>query len=200
MLTFLTVIFSSWRVSNLNIVAAIRGTTKQPAARQHAQANWRWLLLSLPASPCRWSPQPSSAGAATATMSSGVLRRARPPWSGAGYSVAAVHAHPATRAVAAVCATASACPRPGSSHDGGLLLGAAFFITGPGIDTAFPFALGFSLMAAGVAQVPDTVQAPRAPGLHDRRRLAAHHLGSDCRRAPRHRSSASSTATSRCSS
>ena len=41
-LTFLTVIFSSWRVSNLNIVRAIRDIPEPPARRM----GWRWLATA----------------------------------------------------------------------------------------------------------------------------------------------------------
>jgi len=42
-LTFLTVIFSSWRVSNLNIVRAIRDIPEPPARRM----GWRWLATAI---------------------------------------------------------------------------------------------------------------------------------------------------------
>jgi putative ABC transport system permease protein len=42
-LTFLTVVFSSWRVSNLNIVRAIRDIPEPPARRM----GWRWLATGV---------------------------------------------------------------------------------------------------------------------------------------------------------
>jgi putative ABC transport system permease protein len=47
--TFLTVVFSAIKVSNVDIVAAIRGTAEDepPAVRQSVQ--WRWVLAGVPA-------------------------------------------------------------------------------------------------------------------------------------------------------
>ncbi|MGH9200559.1 MAG: ABC transporter permease, partial [Vicinamibacterales bacterium] len=47
-LTFLTVIFASWRISNLNIVAAIRGTEEDKRAEERRRANWWWVAASIP--------------------------------------------------------------------------------------------------------------------------------------------------------
>lgn len=78
-LTFITVVFASWRVSKLNIVRAIRDIP-EPASRR---MSWRWLAVG----------------------------------------------------VASV------------------LVGALLFVLGLGSDLAFPFALGFTVLAAGAALV-----------------------------------------------
>jgi len=48
-LTFVTVTFSSWRISNLNIVAAIRGTEENVHREASAVVSWPWLAASVPA-------------------------------------------------------------------------------------------------------------------------------------------------------
>ncbi len=49
-LTFLTVVISSMRVSRLNIVAAMRGLDEGRRRREHRQrTHWRWVLAGVPA-------------------------------------------------------------------------------------------------------------------------------------------------------
>ena len=47
-LTFFTVAISSWRVSNLNIVSAIRGTEEPRKGDGRRGIRWRWILASIP--------------------------------------------------------------------------------------------------------------------------------------------------------
>jgi putative ABC transport system permease protein len=49
-LTFITVVFSSLRISRLNVVAAVRGTDEAPTRREaRRQTRWLWVALGLPA-------------------------------------------------------------------------------------------------------------------------------------------------------
>lgn len=91
MLTFLTVTFASWRVSNLNIVRAIRDIPEPTGGRMGR----RWLV-------------------------GGLL---------------------------------------------GIVLGAALMVLGLGNDAAFPFALGFSMIAFGAAIVGRFLGVPERPAL-----------------------------------
>jgi putative ABC transport system permease protein len=47
-LTFFTVAISSWRVSTLNIVSAIRGTEEPRQDQRQRRIRWRWIVASLP--------------------------------------------------------------------------------------------------------------------------------------------------------
>jgi putative ABC transport system permease protein len=110
-LTFLTVVFSSWRVSNLNIVAAIRGTEEDKRPETRRRINWWWVLGSLPlliVPPLGlWLLLRNGFGLPSAWIISG----------------------------------------------GGIIFGTLFILLGLSADAAFPFALGFSLLAAGVARL-----------------------------------------------
>lgn len=48
-LTFITVVFASWRVSHLNIVAAIRGLDDQKSRHVRNRTRWLWVLFGVPA-------------------------------------------------------------------------------------------------------------------------------------------------------
>ncbi len=48
-LTFITVLISSMRVSRLNIVAAIRGTDDAKGREPKRRTNWTWVILGIPA-------------------------------------------------------------------------------------------------------------------------------------------------------
>jgi putative ABC transport system permease protein len=48
-LTFLTVVFSSMRVSSVNIVAAIRGTPEDETPEEKRGIRWLWVVIGVPA-------------------------------------------------------------------------------------------------------------------------------------------------------
>ncbi|MCB9484184.1 MAG: FtsX-like permease family protein [Dehalococcoidia bacterium] len=48
-ITFLTVTVSSYKVSRVNIVAAIRGTDEEPPRPRKRQVSWRWVAVGIPA-------------------------------------------------------------------------------------------------------------------------------------------------------
>ncbi|MDO8616153.1 MAG: FtsX-like permease family protein [Dehalococcoidia bacterium] len=120
-LTFLTVTIASWRVSFLNVVAAIRGLEDPRSRRQRRQARWLWVLLGIPA---------------LALPPLGlwlIMRKGLDIQWGVVLSV------------------------------GGVLLGALLLTLGIQAGQAFPFALGFSLTAAGVARLLTVSRAPDRP-------------------------------------
>lgn len=47
-LTFITVVISSMKVSSVNIVAAIRGTPEDETPGEKRRISWRWLIASVP--------------------------------------------------------------------------------------------------------------------------------------------------------
>jgi len=120
-LTFLTVMFASWRVSFLNIVSAIRGLEDQHHMRVRRRTRWRWVLLGMPALVVPplgiWM----------------IMRQGLDIQWGVIMSV------------------------------GGALLGALLLFLGLQTGQAFPFALGFSLMAAGWARLMTIFKAPDRP-------------------------------------
>lgn len=135
-LTFATVTFSSWRVSNLNIVSAIRGTAEDRRPIKQRVTDWWWVL------------------------------------GGAGVCMSAI-----TVAVLVFAPMGLVVPvglwlllRKGFNlawawilSAGGLLLGLVLLIAGMSSDLAFPFALGFSLMAAGAARALTLFKQPERP-------------------------------------
>ena len=48
-ITFLTVVVSSYKVSRVNIVAAIRGTDEEPSLPGKRRVSWRWVAAGVPA-------------------------------------------------------------------------------------------------------------------------------------------------------
>jgi putative ABC transport system permease protein len=120
-ITFLTVVFSSWRVSNLNIVAAIRGTEEDKRPEERRRTNWWWVFGSIPflvIPPLGlWLLLRNGFGLPSAWIISG----------------------------------------------GGILFGALFIWMGLSSDTAFPFALGFSLLGAGIARLLTLLKLPDRP-------------------------------------
>jgi putative ABC transport system permease protein len=120
-LTFLTVAISSWRVSHLNIVSAIRGTEEPHQADGRRRIKWRWIVASIPfllIPPLGlWFLLRNGLGLPSAWIVSG----------------------------------------------GGLLFGFLFFLLGISSDSAFPFALGFSLMIAGAAVLLRLLKFPERP-------------------------------------
>jgi putative ABC transport system permease protein len=122
-LTFLTVAISSWRVSNLNIVSAIRGTEEPNKPDVRRRVRWRWILASIPffippATPLGlWFLLRNGLGLPSAWIVSGC----------------------------------------------GLFFGFLFFLLGISGDSAFPFALGFSLMTAGAAVLLRLLKFPERP-------------------------------------
>ena len=120
-LTFLTVVFSSWRVSNLNIVAAIRGTEEDKRPEERRRTNWWWVFGSLPF-------------IIIPPLGLWLLLRN-------GFGL------PSAWIISA----------------GGILFGALFFLLGLAVDAAFPFALGFSLLGAGIARTLTLLKLPDRP-------------------------------------
>jgi len=120
-LTFLTVTFSSWRVSNLNIVAAIRGTEEDKRPEGRRKINWLWVAGAIPflvIPPLGlWFMLRNGFGLPSAWIISG----------------------------------------------GGIVFGALFFLLGLSADSAFPFALGFSLLGAGIARMLTLLKLPDRP-------------------------------------
>ncbi len=120
-LTFATVTFASWRVSNLNIVAAIRGTSDIRPPEERRRTRWLWVLLAIPAM-------------IAPPLGLWLLLR-----KGFGLPWAWIVA------------------------GGGLILGSLFSWLGLDSNQAFPFALGFSLIAAGVARTLGLFKLPDRP-------------------------------------
>jgi putative ABC transport system permease protein len=120
-LTFLTVVFSSWRVSSLNIVAAIRGTEEDKRPEGRRRINWWWVFGSLPF-------------LLIPPLGLWLLLRN-------GFGL------PSAWIVSA----------------GGILFGGLFVWMGLASDTAFPFALGFSLLGAGIARLLTLLKLPDRP-------------------------------------
>jgi len=120
-LTFLSVAISSWRVSTLNIVSAIRGTEEPHHGDGRRRISWRWILISIPflvIPPLGlWFLLRNGLGLPSAWIVSG----------------------------------------------GGLLFGFLFFLLGITNNSAFPFALGFSLMTAGAAVLLRLLKFPERP-------------------------------------
>ncbi len=140
-LTFATVTFSSWRVSTLNIVAAIRGTEDDRRPVQQRVTQWRWVLLALPAMAvpplglwllCR-------KGLGLAWSSWWVL-----------FSIPAFGIPPL--GLWLLLRNGFGLPAAWIISWGGLILGALLVVSGMSSDLAFPFALGCSLFAAGAAR------------------------------------------------
>ncbi len=120
-LTFLTVTFSSWRVSNLNIVSAIRGTGDDRRSPERRRVSWRWVVISVPS-------------LIVPPLGLYLLLR-----KGLAISWAWI------------------------ISVGGTMLGALLFVAGLSSNSAFPFALGFSLMIAGAARAIALFRAPERP-------------------------------------
>ena len=120
-LTFLTVTFSSWRVSNLNIVAAIRGTEDDKRTEERRKTNWFWVIGAIPfliIPPLGlWFLLRNGFGLPSAWIIGG----------------------------------------------GGIVFGALFFYMGLASDSAFPFALGFSLLGVGIARTLTLLKLPDRP-------------------------------------
>jgi len=120
-LTFLTVTFASWRVSNLNIVAAIRGTEEDKRPEGRRRTNWWWVFGSLPFM-------------IIPPLGLWLLLRN-------GFGL----------------------PSAWIISVGGILFGALFVYLGLASDSAFPFALGFSLLGAGIARGLTLLKLPDRP-------------------------------------
>ena len=120
-LTFVTVTFASFRISNLNIVAAIRGTAEDKRPDHRRRIRWWWVVTALPAMifpPLGlWFLLRNGFGLPSAWILSGF----------------------------------------------GLLFGTLFFLLGLSSDKAFPFALGFSLIGAGLARLLTLLKFPDRP-------------------------------------
>jgi putative ABC transport system permease protein len=153
-LTFITVTFSSWQISNLNIVSAIRGTADNRRPVDRRRTRWGWLLTSLPAMIvpplglwllCRkglglpWSWRWVAAS----------LPLMIPPLSPLGLWF--------------LLRNGFGLPSAWIVGGGGIILGTLFAALGISGDVAFPFALGYSLIAAGVARTLTILKLPDRP-------------------------------------
>ncbi len=151
-LTFITVTFASWRVSNLNIVAAIRGTAEDRRSEQRGKTDWRWTALSLPAM-------------ALPPLGLWMLFRKglgyRWSWFWIAVSIPAMIIPPL--GLWLLLRNGFGIPSHWLVSVGGLVLGALLFVLGVRGDAAFPFALGFSLMAAGAARLLTLFRLPDRP-------------------------------------
>ena len=120
-LTFVTVTFASFRISNLNIVAAIRGTAEDKRPEHRRRIRWWWVVIAIPAMifpPLGlWFLLRNGLGLPSTWILSGF----------------------------------------------GLLFGTLFFLLGLSSDKAFPFALGFSLIGAGLARLLTLLKFPDRP-------------------------------------
>jgi len=151
-LTFLTVTFASFRVSTLNIVAAIRGTEEDRRPVDSRRTDWRWILLSLPAMIVPplglWLLCQKGLGL---------------PWSWrwVGIAIPAMIVPPL--GLWFLLRNGFGLPSSWIVSGGGLILGALFFMLGLSADLAFPFALGFSLMGAGAARLLTMLKLPERP-------------------------------------
>src|SRR5207237_211507 len=109
--TVVTVTFASCRISNVNIVAAIRGTAEDKRPEHRRRIRWWWVVIAIPAMifpPLGlWFLLRNGLGLPSAWILSGF----------------------------------------------GLLFGTLFVLLGLSSDKAFTFALGFSLIAAGLARL-----------------------------------------------
>ncbi|TMB95441.1 MAG: FtsX-like permease family protein [Chloroflexi bacterium] len=151
-LTFLTVGFSSWRVSNLNIVAAIRGTAEDRRAEEETKSDWRWIAASLPAMVIPplglWLLFHKGLGY-------------RGSWRWVAGSIPAMIVPPL--GIWLLLRNGFGIPSHWIVSVGGLLFGGLLFLLGINAGSAFPFALGLSLMTAGAARLLTLLKAPERP-------------------------------------
>jgi putative ABC transport system permease protein len=157
-LTFLTVVFSSWRVSALNIVRAIRDLPEPPAARmrwrvgQGRLAVFRYLAR-LTFRPARLRSWVRNLGLFLAAGVLGAL-------SGATSGV------PALAAVCGVLALLIAASAVFLTFRIGFLavfVGLLLILTGLAADAQFPYALGASVVILGVVLMLDFAGLPQRP-------------------------------------
>ncbi|HET9476756.1 MAG TPA: FtsX-like permease family protein [Dehalococcoidia bacterium] len=151
-LTFATVTFSSWRISNLNIVAAIRGTEENVRQEAGATVNWRWLAISIPA-------------LAVPPLGLWLLCRRglglEWSWRWVLASIPMLIIPPL--GLWFMLRNGFGIPSAWIMGWGFIVIGALFFWLGLDTDKAFPFALGFSLIGAGVARVMTMLGVPSRP-------------------------------------
>ena len=150
-LTFLTVTFASWRVSSLNIVAAIRGTEEDRRAVEYRRSDWRWILMALPAMVIPplglWMLFRKGLGL-------------RWSWFWVGVSLPLLIVPPL--GLWLLLRNGFGLPSAWIFSGGGLFLGAVFILLGLSSNQAFPFALGFSLVTGGTARLL-TMRFPERP-------------------------------------
>ena len=180
-LTFLTVVFSSWRVSNLNIVAAIRGTEEDKRPEGRGKTNWRLVLLGLavmivpflglllmilgragiPRSWAWWLAAIFTPGFLGAWV---LFHRGfgyRWSWGWVFGSIPFMIIPPL--GLWLHLRNGYGIPSAWIISVGGILFGALFMLMGVSSDSAFPFALGFSLLAAGIARLLTLFKLPDRP-------------------------------------
>ena len=141
-LTFVTVTFSSWRISNLNIVAAIRGTEENVHQEAGATVSWRWVALSIPA---------------LILPPLGVWLLCRKGlglnWSWFWVLVSIPMLIIPPLGLWFLLRNGFGLPSAWIMGWGFIVVGAVLFVLGLNANQAFSFALGFSLMLAGLARV-----------------------------------------------
>ncbi len=172
-LTFLTVTFSAWRISNLNIVAAIRDLSEsappqeRPAVRSFGDAlrYGVWLLFK----PTSWRSWFGSIGISFAGLLVGAIAGAfvfggiviyGSSFAGSVASVLLVMLG-VLIAIAAIVVVMSGFLRMFQLGGLSLLLGVPLMLLGLSTGTAFTFGAGMSLLIAGVAMTSIQVGAPR---------------------------------------
>src|SRR3990172_6820192 len=141
-LTFVTVTFSSWRISNLNIVAAIRGTEENVQREAGATVNWHWLALSIPA-----LVVPPLGVWLLCHKGLGLK------WSWFWVLVSIPMLIVPPLGLWFMLRNGFGLPSAWIMGWGFIVLGAVLFLLGLNADQAFSFALGFSLMTFGLARV-----------------------------------------------
>jgi putative ABC transport system permease protein len=157
-LTFLSVVFSSWRVSSLNIVRAIRDLPEPPAVRMRWHigrgrlAVFRYLvrLFFRPAGRRTWV---RNLGVFLAAGVLGVL-------AGVTSGLAVLAGVFGTLAVLLVAAGVFLTFRIGILS---IVAGLALVFTGLATDAQFPYALGVSLAVLGVVLTLDFASVPQRP-------------------------------------
>ncbi len=151
-LTFATVAFSSWRISNLNIVAAIRGTEENIHREAGATVSWRWVALSIPA---------------LALPPLGLWLLCRKglglEWSWYWVLVSIPMLIIPPLGLWFMLRNGFGLPSAWILGWGFIAIGGVFFFWGLDIDKAFSFALGFSLMMFGLARVLTLFGLPARP-------------------------------------
>ena len=151
-LTFATLTFSSWRISNLNIVAAIRGTEENVHREAGATVSWRWLALSAPA---------------LAIPPLGLWLLCRKGlglnWSWFWVLVSMPMLIIPPLGLWFMLRNGFGLPSAWILGWGFIVLGGVLFLLGLDTDKAFSFALGFSLMAFGLARVLTMFGLPVRP-------------------------------------
>jgi len=182
-LTFVTVTFASFRISNLNIVAAIRGTAEDKRSQQRPKTNWGVVGLGLAVSLVPFL------GLLLIILKRGGIPRSWPwvllsifgygylgswlffnrgfgaTWGWLLHAVLPFLLIPPLTPIGLwiILRGGLGLPSAWILSGFGLLFGTMFFLLGLSSDKAFPFALGFSLMGAGFARLLTVFKLPDRP-------------------------------------